>query len=347
MASRFRRALTLGFIAAACAREAGPPPAASADLASGSLQWAGYVSRSLAAAVGDSSSAIEGIAEHGGRLYVVDMKDAAIYRLTPDGSSQRPLLTVERVGELGIKPGTFILGVTADANGDLYVAAPESGHIFRVKGSTLGTPSFNSKRDVTVFATGAAGANGVGFDRNGHLWISGGAKNALYHVGPKGGPVSVFAKDYATVSSDTTMPVRAYVTNGVAFDSKGNVYTANTGTGEIQKLEVKPDYTPGAITTLVKSDRLLGADGLLMEAEDVLWVAANYSNALMRVLPTGTVEMVADDRPGVTGASDVLKFPAELRRVGNTIYLTNLNFKLGANATQTFTGASVAGIRVK
>jgi hypothetical protein len=33
--------------------------------------------------------------------------------------------------------------------------------------------------------------------------------------------------------------------------------------------------------------------------------------------------------------------------VDNTLYLANLNFKVGANAEQSFTGASVAGIRIK
>ena len=100
-----------------------------------------------------------------------------------------PLLTVERVGELGIKPGTVILGVTAGPNGDLYATDPAGGNIYQVKGSTLGTPSFNTKSDVRVFATGAAGANGIGFDGKGNLWISGGDQNALYVVGPRGGKV--------------------------------------------------------------------------------------------------------------------------------------------------------------
>jgi hypothetical protein len=171
-----------------------------------------------------------------------------------------------------------------------------------------------------------------------------------------------FAKGYATISPDTTMPVRIYVTNGIAFDSKGNAYTANTGTGEIQRIEVRPDYTPGAITTFVKDTLLLGADGLIMDENDNLFVTANYNNSLFRVTPDGTLELVSSDKPGMgrneagvrvtpggerLGSSEVLRFPAELKKVGNTIYIANLNFKVGANAEQTFTGASVAGIRVK
>jgi hypothetical protein len=347
-------------VAAACGRGESRP--AARDSAPPFPQWAGYVSRSIAAALGDSASVIEGLAVHDGKLYTVDWKDGGIYRLTPDAASPSPLLSVERVGELGTRPGTVILGLAADSEGNLYAAAPESGTIYRVDGRTLGTPSFNTRRDVRAFATGAAGANGLAFDRTGQLWITGGDQNALYRVGPAGGKVVVFAKDYATISSDTTIPVRIYVTNGIAFDSKGNAYTANTGTGEIQRIEVRPDYTPGAITTFIRDTLLIGADGLLMDADDNLFVSANYNNSLFRVTPAGVLELVTSDRAGLgrdeagvrvapsgeqKGPSEVLRFPAELKRVGNTIYLANLNFKVGANATQRFTGASIAGVRVK
>lgn len=343
----------------ACAGDKPKPPVAVAD--SGPPQWAGYVQRSIAAAIGDSTSRIEGIAASGGNLYVADWKDGAIYRLSPVANSPAPLAQVERVGQLPTKPGTTIFGVAADNSGNLYFALPEAGIVYRANGSRLGR-NFDSRKDVTVFATGMKGANGLGFDANGHLWSSGGDQNVLYHVDAKGGAAHVFAKDYATVSTDTTMPVRAFVTNGIAFDKAGNAYTANTGTGEIQRLEVKPGYKPGAITTLVKSPLLLGADGLMFDDAGNLFVSANYRNALLLVTPEGKVQMVTNDRPGHRadsaqvrvspeggrmGETGVLRFPAEIARVGNTIYLANLNFKVGANTEQSFTGASVAGIRIK
>jgi sugar lactone lactonase YvrE len=356
------RAMTLTMVVAGVAACAGDKPKAPvAVVDSGPPQWAGYVQRSIAAAIGDSLSRIEGIAATGGKLYVADWKDGSIYQLTPVPNSPAPLAQVARVGQLPTKPGTAIYGIAADKAGNLYFAIPDPGIIYRASGARLGN-NFNSKRDVTVFATGVPGANGLGFDANGHLWSSGGDKNALYHVGPKGGAAEVFARDYATISPDTTMPVRAYVTNGIAFDKAGHAYTANTGTGEIQRLEVKPGYKVGAITTLVKSPMLLGADGLLFDPVGNLIVTANYRNAVLLVAPDGQIQLVTNDRPGHRadsaqvrmspeggrmGESGVIRFPAELARVDNTIYIANLNFKAGANAEQPFVGASVAGIRVR
>jgi len=269
MAMRMMALMVIVAGSTACAGDKPKPPVAVAD--SGPPQWAGYVQRSIAAAIGDSTSRIEGITASGGNLYVADWKDGGIYRLSPVANSPAPLAEVERVGQLPTKPGTTIFGVAADKSGNLYFAIPEAGIVYRADGARLGR-NFDSRKDVTVFATGMKGANGLGFDANGHLWSSGGDQNVLYHVDAKGGAAHVFAKDYATASSDTTMPVRAFVTNGIAFDKAGNAYTANTGTGEIQRLEVKPGYKPGAITTLVKSPLLLAVVGTTVIAYAVKMV---------------------------------------------------------------------------
>ena len=36
--------------------------------------------------------------------------------------------------------------------------------------------------------------------------------------------------------------------------------------------------------------------------------------------------------------------PAEFKRIGNTIYVSNLNFPIGANARGTFKGAQIAAV---
>ena len=150
----------------------------------------------------------------------------------------------------------------------------------------------------------------------------------------------MFAKGYTKVSNDTTMPVRAYVTNGLGIDAAGNAYTGNTGTGEITRIEVKPGYV-GAVTTVAKDARLLGADGLLVDSAGNLWVTANFRDTLARISPSGAVTIVLDDSTATT-----LHFPAELKRVGQTFYLANLNFPVGANAGTKYKGAQIAAVDV-
>jgi sugar lactone lactonase YvrE len=316
-------------------RPASAPPAPAVVAADSAPAAPGAPQLRIFATIGDSSSRIEGVAEHAGKLYVADWKDGGVYRV--DAATGR----VERVGQLPTKPGESLLGVAADSAGNVYVGAPQTGIIYRIDAAALGVPDFKPRKNVSAFAAGAVGANGLAFDANGHLWISGGDANVVYHVGPKGGRAEVFAKGYAMVSNDTTMPVRAYVTNGLGIDSSGNVYTANTGTGEITRLEVKPGYALGAITSVVKDARLLGADGLIVDPNGDIWVTANYSNTLARVSPAGAVTIMVHD-----SAAAVLHFPAEFKRVGRTYYLANLNFPVGANSKTTYKGAQIAAIEV-
>lgn len=291
-------------------------------------------SRALAT-IGAEGSRIEGIAEYAGKLYVADWKDGGVYRVDPANPSPT------RVALLPTQQGQAILGAMADAAGNLYFAIPDSGLVLKVAAGRVGASDFSPTNDVSRFATGAFGANGIAFDKAGHLWISGGSEHALYHVGPNGGAAQLFAKDYSPVSSDTTMPVRVYSVNGVALDSKGNVYTVNTGSGAIDRLEVKPGYAAGVITNLVTDPRLIGADGLIIDAGDTLWISCNYRNALMKVSPAGEIAEVA-----ANGAEGPLHFPAELKRIGSTIYLTNLNFPIGANTGRTDSSAAIVEVKV-
>jgi sugar lactone lactonase YvrE len=286
------------------------------------------------AVIGGPGSHIEGIAEHGGKLYVADWKDAAVYRIDP----ANPAPT--RVAVLPV-PGVGILGVAADDAGNLYFAVPDSGFVLKVAADRIGASDFSATKDVMKFATGAKGANGLAFDRSGHLWIGGGDSHVLYHVGPKGGKAQVFAKDYSPMNSDTTVGVRPYTVNGVAVDSKGLVYTVNTGTGEVSRLEVKPDYKPGKIESFVKDDRLMGADGVIVDGQDNLWIACNIRNALVKVTQAGEISEIAVNGPG-----GPMHFPAELKLAGKVIYLANLNMPWGANAGATDSSASVVEVKL-
>ena len=324
----------LAFAAVMGCAERTPAPAGDAATGKASSTPATAPALRIVATIGDSASTVEGLAEHRGALYTADWKDGGLYRIDSVGSATR-------VGQLPTKPGTAILGLAADSAGNIYAAVPDAGVIYRVDAARLGAKDFNPAKDAKPFVTGAKGANGINFDAEGHLWISGGDQNAVYHAPPTGGAAHVFAKGYASLSTDTTMPVRVYVTNGLGIDSKGAVYTANTGTGEITRIEVKPGRVAGNIAPLAKDTRLLGADGIVVTAGDTLYVTANFSNTIAKIDPAGNVTVLAADE-----AHEMLRFPAELKKLGSTVYVTNLNFPVGRNAGQTHKGATIAALQL-
>ncbi|HET7041786.1 MAG TPA: hypothetical protein VFI13_07195 [Gemmatimonadales bacterium] len=314
-----RRLLILPFVAlAACAK---PAPAPSAPLATATLLTT----------IGDSTTMIESVAMFGGKLYTTDW-NGRIWEVDPAAPTPKQVASLPHGGSY--------LGEVADSAGDLLIANADSGIVWRVAKERLGAADFDPKKDAQRFITGAGHANGITIAADGHVWITGGDVDTLYHAGPNGGKAVAFAGGYSPILADTTMPVRGYVVNGVTFDSHGNAYTVNTGTGTVYKLEVKPDHTPGTITKLAESPTLVGADGITAGPGDTLYVDANYRNAFVRVSPTGEVtELVSD-----SANTGVLHFPAELVRDGKTFYIANLNFGAGAAATAHRPGASIAKV---
>lgn len=305
----------------------------------------------ILATIGDSGSTIEGIAEHRGLLYVCDWKDGTIYRIDPRAP------TPVAVGGLPVAPGTAVLGMATDPAGNLYLAVPEPGVVYRVAADRLGAADFDRAKDATAFVTGAPGANSIEFDAAGRLWISGGPTGSIYQVGPAGGAATVAASGYATFSPDTTVPVRIYLTNGLDFDRDGALYTLNTGTGEVTRLVIGAGFVAESVTTFASDPRLVGADGLLIDDAGNTWVTANYRNTLARLDRSGNVTIVASSTPGgaltdttmaaafpQTGEGNVLRFPAEFVLLRDTVYIANLNFPIGANAGQPVPGATVAAV---
>ena len=329
-----RRSILIATLLAACAK---PAPAPSAPMATATLLTT----------VGDSTTMIESVTMFGGKLYTTDW-NGRIWEIDPAAP------TPKQVGALP-HPGSY-LGEVADSAGNLLIANADSGIVWRVAKARLGAADFDAKKDAQRFITGAGHANGITIARDGHVWVTGGDRDTLYHTGPTGGKAVPFAGGYSPILADTTMPVRGYVVNGVTIDSRGNLYTVNTGTGAIYKLEVKPDHTPGAITKLVESRELVGLDGITVGPGDTLYANENFRNTFARISPTGAITILVSSSgtdttarrmgPGNAdlGPSGVLHFPAELVRDGRTFYIANLNFPVGANAAGHRPGASIAKV---
>jgi sugar lactone lactonase YvrE len=329
-----RKLLAL-ILVAACAKPVPPaPPGAAATLLT---------------TVGDSTTVIESVTLHEGKLYTTSWA-GTVYQIDPAAP------TPKVVGQLPLPKGCGYLGEVMDSVGDLLVACQDSGTVWRIAHDRLGAADFDPKKDAKLFITGAGHANGITIARDGHVWISGGDVDAMYHTGPQGGKAIIFAEHFSPILPDTTMPVRKYVTNGAAEDSHGNIYTMNTGTGTIWRLEMKPDHKLGAVTKVAESPMLVGADGVVIGAGDTLYATQNFRSTFSKISPTGEITVLVSSSGSDTtsgrrmrggkdfGPDGVLRFPAELAGDGRTFYIANLNFPLGANAWGHRPGASIAKV---
>jgi sugar lactone lactonase YvrE len=183
-----------------------------------------------------------------------------------------------------------------------------------------------------VFATipggAAAGPNALAFDAAGNVYVSDSFQATIWRL-PKGGHVapSVFVAD--DLLGTTGVP--PFGANGLAFNSDYSaLFVANTGNDTIVRINLPngPSGTPDAPEVFVNS--INGADGLIIDASNNLWVAANQADEIVVVDPTGRVIAKLGDFNGIDrqGAPVGLLFPASLVMVNNFIYVTNLSLDL-------------------
>ena len=182
---------------------------------------------------------------------------------------------------------------------------------------------FSGAASVFAQAPAGAGLNALAFDRAGNVYISDSFGGIVWRTGPAGGaPV-------AWVSSPllATAGFPPFGANGMDFNrAESALFVANTGNDTVVRIPVVAG-APGTPQVFVNS--INGADGLIIDRHDNLWVCANQADEIVVVDDTGKAIAKLGDFEGVRKGSPVgLLFPASLARHGDWIYVTNLSLDL-------------------
>ena len=114
--------------------------------------------------------------------------------------------------------------------------------------------------------------------------------------------------------------------NGLKFTRSGNaLMVANTGNDQIIRIPVSGGV-PGTPAVFVNS--INGADGLAIDRDDNIWVAANQSDEIVVLDPSGKAIAKLGDFDGLTkdGVPRGLLFPADpvFSKDREWLYVTNL-----------------------
>ncbi len=257
----------------------------------------------------------EGIAaDRDGNIYVTTFAGGKLFEFDRNGHLLRNnTVTPSSGGLLGLdfNPRT----------GDLLVLDFGAGNVLRVN------PNDGSAQLFAAIGTGAGeGLNALTFDRDGNVYISASFTGKIWRTDPDGGSVTQWASSPLL----TTTGVPPFGANGVGFNkAHDKMFVANTGNDTIVQIAVNPDGSAGAASVLVNS--INGADGLILDDEDNIWVCANQADEIVVVDKTGKAIAKLGDFEGIDrqGAPVGFLFPASLVRVGDWIYVTNLSLDLG------------------
>jgi sugar lactone lactonase YvrE len=258
-------------------------------------------------------------ADHKGMLYACDRVSGNVWRIDPKNPK---LVVVGKVRERDIggkKIRADVSGIVFNQVGDLYLTAGGFKEVLRIRGRDLDP---DDPGIAQSFAIETEGANGIGFDKNGNLYVTGGRNGRIYRTGPEGGRAEVVAQIplHTRVLPDgkTEQSVTA---NGFTFDKQGTtLYIADTARGAIWKLAIGNDGKAGQPTLMTQTVLLEGADGPSFDPQGNLWVAANERNAVVLVQPDGRAFDVQKNN-----SKGPLEFPTSVVFVEATAYVSNFD----------------------
>ena len=232
-----------------------------------------------------------------------------VFVFGPDGALKRVLHVAHSSNAL--------LGMGFSEKGEFLVIDFGNSQVLRVDPNSGASRVF-----MTVPGTGH-GLNALTFDSAGNVYVSDSFQGVIWVTGPNGGVGNVWKSDPLL----TTSGFPPFGANGLQFNSdESALFVANTGNDTVVRITSTAGLAGDAT---VFTNSINGADGLMLDADDNVWVCANQADEIVVTDKTGKAIAKIGDFNGVQNGSPVgLLFPASLVRSGDYIYITNFSLDL-------------------
>jgi hypothetical protein len=257
-----------------------------------------------------------------GNIYVADTDNHTIRKVTPAGT----VTTLAGLaGTNGSADGSGTAarfnhpsGVAVDAAGNVYVADTDNDTIRKITSAGVvttlaGSAGVSGSADGSGTAARFSGPSGIAADAAGNLYVADTLNHTIRKVTSSGAVSTVAGLAGASGSADGTGAVaRFHGPQGLAVDSLGNLYVADTNNDTIRKVVL----STGAVNTVAgqagisgsadgtgSQARLYFPSGVAVDRSGNLYVADTENSTIREITSAGVVLTVAG-QAGVSGGDD-------------------------------------------
>jgi len=242
-----------------------------------------------------------------GSLYVADTNNFAIRKITQIAGGFLTAAT----------SNTILMGIVVDLSGNIYVSDWYTNCIFKYNSS--GILQMTVGNGIGGYADGASNIAsfnhpfGLVLDSSSNIYVADQFNHRIRKITPTG-TVSLFAGAVGGGYYDTSS-VAALFNNprGIAFDSSGNMYVADTVNSVIRKISggqvtTYAGTTPGPLSAGFTDGPSATAkfyypSGITVDSTGIVYVADSTNNAI-RKISGGNVTTVAGLGPANSGSTD-------------------------------------------
>lgn len=189
-------------------------------------------------------------------------------------------------------------GVAVGANGVIYIADTGSNTIKAISSNgsvttIAGTAGVTGGLDGTGSAAEFNGPSAIVVDANGNLFVADTNSSTIRKINPAGAVTTIAGFPGLTGTSDGTgNNARFNKPEGLAIDSNGIIYVADTGNGLVRKMTAA-----GVVTTVtVSGDNawlLVDPYGIAVNGSGTISILDSGSGTILEISPAGAVSFVA------------------------------------------------------
>ena len=304
-----------------------------------------------AAGVAASFDSPSGVAtDSTGNVYVTDSYNNTIRKIS---TSTAGVVTVTTLAGSALDPAgsangtgtaasfSYPSGIATDSNGNVYVA-DQNNNIIRkitpagVVSTWAGTAMVTGSADGTVLVATFDSPGGVATDSSGNVYVADQNNSTIRKISTLGVVTTLAGTAGVIGSTDTTGGAPSFNNpTGVATDSAGNVYVADSGNHTIRK--ITPD---GVVSTLAGSVGVAGSDngdgvttvasfnnptGVATDSVGNVYVADQNNHTIRKITSAGVVSTVVGvaGKPGFTPGAlpGLLHYPLRVALGGTLLYI--------------------------